>query len=55
MVIESQLPVIWDSTKTKHYSQEIPIYLIRNIFTYDVMRREREGFCQIKEVVCKKK
>ena len=29
MVIESQLSVIWDTTKTKRYQQEIPIYLIR--------------------------
>ena len=28
MVIESQLSVKWDTTKTKRYQQEIPIYLI---------------------------
>ena len=27
MVIESQLPVIWDTTKTKRYQQETPTYL----------------------------
>ena len=26
-VIESQLSVIWDTTKTKRYQQEIPTYL----------------------------
>ena len=26
MVIESQLSVIWDTTKTKPYHQEIPTY-----------------------------
>ena len=29
MIIESQLSVKWDTTKTKRYPEEIPVYLIK--------------------------
>ena len=50
MIIESQLSVKWDTTKTKRYPEEIPVYLIKNkieiVHTWRY-RRVRAGFCQI--------
>ena len=49
-IIEPQLSVNWDTTKTKRYTQQSPIYLTRkNIGIVHVWRHQggRKRFCQL--------
>ena len=54
-VIEPQLSVKWDSTKTKRYPQESPIYIIwKNIGIVHVWRHQKEerGVLSNSDLVC---
>ena len=42
-ITESQLSVIWDTKKTKHYPQIFPIYLIREDIGIVYMWRYQEA------------